>query len=446
MKSTRRACALWCSLLIAGCGGGDPAGTTGSAPPDAGKGPGSAYLFDLDLLHRFEVEVAPADWAQIRADPRAETYVPATLVFEGSRIPAQLRFKGGYGTLESCFDETGAPRCPKLSYKLKFNGVRGGRFAGLRKLNFHSSVRDASLMHEVISYHLFRTMGVPAPRASHALLTINGEDLGLFVLVEQIDEEFLEDHYASDAGNLYKAIWPRYHTAEPYLQALQTNENAPNVSRMIALANTIATATDQRFVASVAGELDLPALARFLAVDQAVGNDDGPRRFYCYGPGTAQCENGNYYWYDEPSSSFHLIPWDVDDTLAEVNRDLGRAAYANSASCEPIPYCDYYMIEPCELTEPISILPEQCDPLIGMVQRAVWPAYLDALAELAVGPMSPARLDPLIAAVRTKIRSAVAADPFGPGLALFDERNSWLDQTIAEQRDEIARLLAGQRD
>lgn len=435
----------WFTLVA--CGGADPgavdAGPGADAPAaDAGDTRSSDYVFDLEALHHFDVEVSAADWAFLKADPRREEFVPATLIFEGVRYEeAALRFKGGYGTLESCFDDQNVQVCPKLSLKVSMTKFGSGRFFGLRKLDFHSGVRDPTLMHEVIGYHLFRAMGVPAPRASHATLAVNGESLGLFILVEEVDKEFIQDHYANDTGNLYKGVWPQWDYADPYVEALHTNETIADVTRMLALHSTIAAATPQTFPADVMTELDLPALGRLLAVDRAINNDDGPGRFYCYGAGSTECTNGNYYWYDEPGSAFHLIPWDLDYTLGEVNDDLGRAANAGG-SCDPIPFCDFYELDPCDIAEEIFILPSHCDPLYGLVHTATWTAYLDALQELAAGPLSRTAIVPLVEAVRTKIRPAVSADPTGPGILEFESSNNWLDEVLADQLTAVQALLA----
>ncbi len=47
-------------------------------------------------------------------------------------------------------------------------------------------------------------MGVPSPLCSYAYITINGEDWGLYLAVEDVEDAFLERSYGSDHGELYK--------------------------------------------------------------------------------------------------------------------------------------------------------------------------------------------------------------------------------------------------
>ena len=46
---------------------------------------------------------------------------------------------------------------------------------------------------------------MPAPRASFANVTFNGEAWGFYTVVEQIDDQFLDWAIEEDSGNLFKA-------------------------------------------------------------------------------------------------------------------------------------------------------------------------------------------------------------------------------------------------
>ncbi|MCP4443987.1 MAG: hypothetical protein GY811_01400 [Myxococcales bacterium] len=147
-----------------------------------------------------------------------EQYVPATLRFEGTVVgEVGLRHKGSFGALQSCVDGAGNKTCDRLSMKLKSSELdKDLHFYGLKKLNFHAMNSDPSLMHDRLSYHLFRAVGVAAPRAVHAKLVINGESRELFALVEQVDGRFTNDRFSDGRdGNLYKEVWPVHLSLEP---------------------------------------------------------------------------------------------------------------------------------------------------------------------------------------------------------------------------------------
>ena len=429
-----------------GCGDEGP-GTMPDAGPEVDSAvpllPTADYIFDMTRLHRFELEVAPADWQKLHDEALLEQYVPATMIFEGTRYEkAAVRFKGAWNSLTACFVD-GEQVCPKLSIKISFNEYGHGRFAGMRKLILNSSVRDPSLMHDVTGYWLYRAMGLHAPRASHAMLTVNGEDQGLFVLVENIDKEFVEDHFTDETGNLFKSVWPQGGNApERYIDALRTNEDVPDISGMLALEQLVNSTTDQTFASDFAGVIDLSYMTRFLAVDRAINNADGSGRFYCFDyPGWQVCRNNNFYLYDEPGGVFHLIPWDLDHALYDVNDDLGRGLF--STECAVIPACTIWGHDPCPADEiSIGIMPTQCDALSGHIHRSTWSDYVAALDELEKGPLAAEKIGAMLAAEREKIRAAVAADPFGPGMASWQESNDWLDVVLSRSRAAIRALVA----
>lgn len=440
MCTSWRGVLLFVPALLLGCG--NPQTPTG----DGTGGKKSAPLFDTATVQHFELEVAPSDWQWLQEHARDEKYVPATVIHQGQRYAgAAVRYKGDYGSLLSCFDETtGARLCKKLSLKISFNEYGKGRFFGLRKLVLNSAVRDRSMNREVLSYALYRAAGLAAPRANHATVTVNGENLGVFVLVENVDQEFLEDHFTNALGNLYKSIWPQFADPEPYAGALATNETMPNVSRMLSFHSAVAGANDSTFAASLDPYLDLDQIARYLAADRLVNSPDGIRGFYCYDPPYNECVNSNYYWYETPGGRFTLIPWDVDHTLQDVDVDQARSYADTSAkACTSVPFCVYWNLPGCDpKTETVYLRAPQCDSLYGMAHRATLTSSGTHLKTLLQDAVLGGKLRATHAALVAKIRALVAADPNGPGVAAFDEANTELGEIIDGQERESQKRLS----
>jgi hypothetical protein len=101
----------------------------------------------------------------------------------------------------------------KRSLKVDLNdGMPGRNLDGVTKLNLHNNVTDASWMNEVLSYRLFRDAGVPAPRTSYAelFLTVPGkhdhEHVGLYSLVENVDNRFALDRFGTKKGAILKPV------------------------------------------------------------------------------------------------------------------------------------------------------------------------------------------------------------------------------------------------
>jgi len=316
----------------------------------------SDYIFDQAKLHTFELNLPAESLAQIDADPSAEEYVKGDLIFKGQTIgPVGIRYKGSIGAFVGCLSGTnwarpsGFKTCTKLSMKIKINWEDSDRkFYGLKKLQFHSQNNDESQMRDRLGYWLYREMGVPAPRAVHARLVINGEYAGLFSLVEQIDGRFTRYNYEDGKGNLYKEIWPLRDNGKPfpdskYLEALKTNEDEdPSVEMIRTFAEEIEQTPFDELPAVIEKWMVLEEIISYAVVDRMIRNDDGAFHWYCNFGG---CSSHNFYWYEEPTArTMHLIPWDLDNAFQNIISDANPVTPipddwgTTRNDCEPFAY------------------------------------------------------------------------------------------------------------
>ncbi len=293
----------------------------------------SDYLYDQEKLPTFYLELSKEDLYKIESDPAAEEYVPGTLIFEGDTIsPVGIRYKGSIGAFVNCLsgtnwaDPSGFKTCTKLSMKIKINWEgRTDNFYGLKKLQFHAMNLDQSQLRDRFGYWLFRKAGVPAPRAIHARLVINGEYNGLFALIEQVDGRFTENNWADGDGNLYKEKWPlnsdnQAFAEEEYLAALKTNEDTGASAELIRSFGTELSSTTESTVQSVIEKyMDIQEALSYCVVDRLIRHDDGPFHWYCDGN---QCNSHNFYWYEEPADrKLHLIAWDLDNAFENITSE-----------------------------------------------------------------------------------------------------------------------------
>lgn len=172
----------------------------------AAPGPAATDLTD-DLFHRtnllvMAITVPPEGQRELaettpgsgHSKPKARAVIQ-----EGGRIYRDVAVQlKGTTTFQSW---EGTP-----SLTLDFNQfVPGQRFHGLNKVSLNNSAQDPTRLHEKFARELFAGAGVPVPRAGHALVTLNGRPLGLYVLVEGYDKTFLKRHFAEATGNFYEA-------------------------------------------------------------------------------------------------------------------------------------------------------------------------------------------------------------------------------------------------
>ena len=398
----------------------EPTSATEPSPVDESVAPavddrGSAHLFDPEALHTFDLVLDEDSLAELDADPTAEEYVEGAVVFNGEMIePVGIRYKGSIGAFVGCLDgpnplePEGAKTCTKLSMKVKINwDDPDGEFLGVRKLQFHSQNLDPSHMHERLGYWLFREMGVPAPRSTHARVLVNGEYVGLFALTEQIDGRFTRENFDDGTGNLYKEVWPfgddgRATSSDDWLDGLETNEDEDPTTELVETFAAELLAAEPGARRSVVERwMDVDSVIAHLVVDRAIRHDDGPFHWYCDGP---SCSNHNYYFYADPSAEkLHLIPWDLDNAFENIRFDQNPVTPVAdvwdgiTADCEPFPYGGFGFPQRSAA----------CDPLF-----AAWTEFEaefdDTMAKLLDGPLSPDVVDPLLTSWRQQIEDSVA--------------------------------------
>ncbi|MAZ41169.1 MAG: CotH kinase family protein [Cyclobacteriaceae bacterium] len=373
----------------------------------------SEYIFNQESLHTFDLVLSEENLNLLNADPTAEEYVQGMLVFENDTVsPVGIRYKGSIGAFVGCvdgpnwFEPSGSKICTKLSMKIKINWEgRSEKFYGQKKLQFHSMNNDDSQMHERAGYWLFRQMGVPAPRAVHARLNINGIYTGIYALVEQIDSRFIKENFDDDEGNLYKEIWPLSSAGMPYpvddyVNALKTNENDhPNVDLIRDFGQKIAMADEENLQEIISAHMNTNEIVSYAVVDRLIRNDDGAFHWYC---DDGVCTNHNYYWYEEPSTAqLHLIPWDLDNAFENILSNTNPVTpiadqWGGSRNdCEPFGY------GPWALSQKSAA----CDKL-----TRGWAKYTETYETLKIqfinGPFSVAQIDQQIETWVTQITEA----------------------------------------
>jgi hypothetical protein len=376
----------------------------------------SDVLFDPAVVHTFAIDLDVDKFAELDADPTAEEYVEGSLTFDGETIgPIGVRYKGSVGAFLFCtngpnaFDPSGAKTCTKLSMKLKMNWEDGDdTFYGVKKVQLHSQNLDTTKMHERLGYWLFREMGVPVPRSTHARVEINGEFVGLFALTEQIDGRFTRENFDDGSGNLYKEVWPfnpdgTPRNADEFIDGLKTNEDEDPTADMIRqFAQELADSEPGTEIGVIDRWIDVDLFVRTMVVDRAIRNDDGALHWYCFDG----CNPHNFYWYENPTTGqLTMLPWDLDNAFD----NLGSSGVTGSVTQIADRFGD--------ITDDCAIfffgglnLPQKsaaCDPLIGPISQLT-DEFDAARAEFVAGPFSKESVDERIAQWSTQIEDLVA--------------------------------------
>ena len=176
-----------------------------------------------------------------------------------------IHLKGGAGSFRSVDQK------PALT--LTFDKVDGAqRFHGLKKIHLNNSVQDPSYLSEQISRELFEAVGVPVPRASHAVVELNGRALGLYVMVEGWNKQFLKRHFQNTKGNLYDGGFAKDIT---YPLEVNSGDNPNDRSALDALVQAAQEPNLSARLARLERVLDLDRFLSFVAMEVLVAHWDG---------------------------------------------------------------------------------------------------------------------------------------------------------------------------
>ena len=159
-------------------------------------------IFDDDKVIEINIEMDETAWQEMLDNASAEEYTAANITVNGTTYNnVAIRPKGNSSLSQLVMDDT----TDRYSFKIKFDEyVDGQTLDGLSKLVLNNNMSDATYMKEYLSYKLLESLGVPTPECAYAHITVNGEEWGLYLAVDPIEEEFIARNYGSTDGNLYK--------------------------------------------------------------------------------------------------------------------------------------------------------------------------------------------------------------------------------------------------
>ncbi len=282
--------------------------------------PGALVEIDLGLSPEAEAALESEPFEDVKANftARLTDGVPggSTTLLVADH-PVEVRLKGH---LNGSF----RPLSEKAAFKLKFK--KSERFLGLRKMTLNNMVEDPSMVHETLAYGLFRAAGVPAPRTGFAYLRVNGEDYGVYLDLENVDETFLAAHYgAGNTQHLYEGEYgadvdaaglatleAEVPEGEPKFE-MDEGEGSP--TDLETLAGAVAAASPS-YSTRLTGLADLDEMARMWAVEKYISHWDG------YSGEEDTDKPNNYYLHSDLAGLFQMLPWGTDNTW-QVGRRIG---------------------------------------------------------------------------------------------------------------------------
>ena len=314
--------------------GGDPGGIEDDVKLTGGR---AGDFLDQAKLHQIHLELTAIEWKAMEAiNPRRGRAGSENLLRPdgGPRKVHRERFPWAVGSLTiggEVFKEIGVRYKGNASFnlmrgslkrnlKVKLDWTRGDQdYNRVKTLNLNAGGLDPSKLRDALAYGIFREAGVPAPRTTFAevTLTVPGKydkaHLGLYTIIEQVNNAFLKNHFQTKKGLLMKpegvaSVEYFGEDWESYESRYRPDDEPlfSQAKRVIEFARLINESDDNRFRSAIDSFLDVDGFLRFIAVNALIVNLD-----------TLLAMPQNYYLYLHPKTQkFIFLPWDLDISFA----------------------------------------------------------------------------------------------------------------------------------
>jgi spore coat protein H len=244
-------------------------------------------------------------------------WVPATIEFEGHTwTNAGVRYKGN-SSLMSAWNSGSV----KMPLKLDFDEfeddypeIKNQRFYGFKQLSLANGFGDNSYMREAITYDLLEEAGlVAAETAYYEVILDYGEgpvNLGLYTVIEVIDDTVIERYFGNDKGNIYEGDGQAASLAEGTFDRIkdsfekENNEDKADWSDIEALYEVLhsgeRTTDPEAWRAKLESIFDVDAFLEWLAISAVLQHWD------TYGG----MSHNFYLYYDPDTDQLVWISWD----------------------------------------------------------------------------------------------------------------------------------------
>ncbi len=176
-----------------------------------------------------------------------------------------IHLKGSLGSFRAIDD---AP-----SFTLNFSKhISRQRFHGLEKISLNTSIQDPTRISEKVCRELYTRGGIPVPRAGYATAELNGRRLGLYVLLEGWNKQFIQRHFPDARGPLYEGPFFGDIDQPPIVAYGRATKGNLSIAHLLAAARE---PNPSKRKARLEAALDMDRFVRLLALDILSWNSDG---------------------------------------------------------------------------------------------------------------------------------------------------------------------------
>ena len=267
-------------------------------------------LFDTSSVHT--INIIMDDWDDFTANCESEEYYNCTVVIDNEAYKnVAIRAKGN-----TSLTQVKAYGNNRYSFKLEFDHYDStGTYYGLDKLCLNNIIQDNTYMKDYLVYRMMSEMGVASPLCSYVYISVNGEEWGLYLAVEGVEESFLQRNYGNSYGELYKPdtmdMGGGMGSGSDDVLLKYTDDEIDSYKNIFDNAKTDVSDSDKKRLINalkklnskedIAEAVDVDSVIRYFVVHNFVLNFDSYTGSMIH----------NYYLY-EKDGQMQMIPWDYN--------------------------------------------------------------------------------------------------------------------------------------
>lgn len=271
-------------------------------------------LFDKETIMSVDILMSDEEWQDMLDHAAEEEYYCCDVVVNGvTYYNVGIRPKGNTSLSQIVSDDT----TDRYSFKIEFDHYNSAQTCmGLDKLVLNNLMADATYRKEYISYDIMSYLGVETSLYSYANVSRNGENWGLYMAFEAMEESYAERVYGTSYGELYKpesmdmgggggfggssASKLAYidDDMDSYRVIFDSAIFSPSAQDKASLITALKNISEGNELEKY---MDVDAMLRYIASNTFLVNDDS-----YFGSMTH-----NYYLYEE-NGKLTMLPWDYN--------------------------------------------------------------------------------------------------------------------------------------
>ena len=263
-------------------------------------------LFDTSYVHTINIEMD--DWDGFLDTCIDEEYTVCDITIDGETVSnVAIRGKGN-----TSLTQVASYGNDRYSFKIEFDHYDSTKtYYGLDKLSLNNIIQDNTYMKDYLTYQMMGYFGVNAPLCSYVWVTVNGEDWGLFLAVEEPEEAFARRNFGNDHGKLYKPDYRSLNAENADVALRYIDDNPDSYPGIFENAKFKVSEADQKRMIEA-----LKTLSTGEKLETAVNVDEVLRYFtvqvFVMNWDSYLGHTGHNYFLYEENGILSILPWDYN--------------------------------------------------------------------------------------------------------------------------------------